>query len=256
MRRAETARGPSPISKGDGFPMRLNKYLAHEGIATRRAADELIEKKRVLVNGTVASVGMKVDEGDEVTIRRSAKPREFAYVLLNKPAGVDTHAEKGGGRDALGMLPPELRMLGLFPVGRLDKASAGLMLFTNDGRITDRLLNPDHDHEKTYDVTTKEPLRSNFKQRMEEGVDIEGYRTKPARVEIVNESRARITLTEGKKHQIRRMVVALGGQVRTLTRTRIGSLTLGTMPEGGHRVLSGEPLQAFLESLGLASAGL
>jgi pseudouridine synthase len=105
-------------------------------------------------------------------------------------------------------------------------------------------------------VTTREPLRSNFKQRMEEGVNIEGYRTEPAKVEIVNDSRARITLTEGKKHQIRRMVAALGGQVRTLKRVRIMSLTLGTMPEGGHRILSGEPLAAFLESLGLAGAGL
>jgi 23S rRNA pseudouridine2604 synthase len=236
--------------------MRLNKYLAREGIATRRAADELIEKKRVLVNGAVASVGMKVEEGDEVSLRRSAKPREFAYVLFNKPAGVDTHAEHRGTPDALGMLPPELRALRLFPVGRLDKESSGLMLFTNDGRVTDRLLNPAHEHEKTYDVTTREPLRSNFKQRMEEGVNIEGYRTEPAKVEIVNDSRARITLTEGKKHQIRRMVAALGGQVRTLKRVRIMSLTLGTMPEGGHRILSGEPLAAFLESLGLAGAGL
>ncbi len=137
-------------------------------------------------------------------------------------------------------------------MGRLDKASDGLIILTNDGRITDRLLNPAHAHEKTYDVTTKAPLRASFKDKMEGGVDIEGYTTKPAKVEMLGENRFRVTLTEGKSHQVRRMVVALFNEVASLKRTRIMNITLGTLKAGGYRPIEGEELREFLTGLGLA----
>jgi 23S rRNA pseudouridine2604 synthase len=232
--------------------MRLNKYLAQQGVATRRDADALIAKRRVLVNGRVAELGTKVEEGDEVRVAGNDKPKQLVYVLFNKPAGVDTHAE-GRGEDALSMLPPALRAFRLFPVGRLDKASSGLMLLTNDGRVTDRLLNPEKEHEKEYDVTTKAPMRPAFKERAAEGIVIEGYASKPAKVVVVSPTRFRITLTEGKKHQIRRMVAALGGEVKSLERTRIGVLSLEGIARGKYRILERDEQERFLRSLGLAA---
>jgi len=237
-------------------PMRLNKYLAHAGIATRRDADALIAAGKVLVNGERASLGMKVSEADTIEVmkgrgRRAAQPR--AYFAYNKPRGVITHSPGDDEKDIVGSLPPELRSLGLFPVGRLDKDSYGLIILTNDGRITDRLLNPDTEHEKEYLVHTKLALRPSFKTHMESGVDIEGYRTKPARVRIAGEKSFAITITEGKKHQIRRMVVALHNEVVDLKRTRIMSIRLGSLGAGAARAIEGAELEAFLESLGLAA---
>ncbi len=232
------------------FPMRLNKYLAHTGHATRREADTLIEKGLVFVNGERAALGTKVLETDTVEVRFRA-PRRYVYLAFHKPKGVVTLADQPGEKDVASLLPSDLRRLKLFPVGRLDKSSSGLILLTNDGRITDRLLNPDRDHEKTYDVTTKLPLRPSFTEHLAAGVDIEGYRTKPAKVEALSENKFRITLTEGKKHQIRRMVVAMHNEVRDLRRTSIMNIKIGGLPVGTYRTLEGKELTTFLASLGL-----
>jgi 23S rRNA pseudouridine2604 synthase len=249
--RENAQKAPHAKSNASEFPMRLNKYLARAGKATRREADEFIAEGRVFVNGKRAKVGDKVQERDQVDLRFK-KPREHLYVAFNKPAGMDTHQEATGTRSVIGTLPPELQAKKLFPVGRLDQASRGLILLTNDGRVTDRLLSPERAHEKTYEVTVKQPLRARFKDHMEQGVDIEGYVTKPAQVAILGEKRFRITLTEGKSHQIRRMVAALFNEVADLRRTRIGSVKLGPLKEGGHRVLEGEERTAFLSEIGLA----
>jgi len=232
--------------------MRLNKYLAMKGIATRRDADTLIEKRKVLVNGAIAALGDKVAETDRVEVRGQERPKTYAYIAFNKPAGMDTHREAKGEPNVLDALPGDLKRLALFPVGRLDKASSGLLILTNDGRVTDRLLNPKHAHEKTYDVSTKKPLRSSFKEKMEAGVNIEGYQTKPAKVEILADDRFRITLTEGKTHQIRRMVVALFNEVKSLKRVSIMGIRLGAVKLGGYRVIEGKELAKFLADLGLA----
>ena len=139
----------------------------------------------------------------------------------------------------------------IFPLGRLDKDSHGLMLLTNDGRVTDRLLNPEYAHDKEYIVSVKEKLRSNFKEKTEAGVDIEGYLTKKCKIEILNDFKFKITLTEGKKHQIRRMCVALHNEVQDLKRTRIMNIELGKLPAGSHRAIGGEELKTFLKRLGL-----
>ncbi|MBS3904423.1 MAG: pseudouridine synthase, partial [Simkania sp.] len=138
---------------------------------------------------------------------------------------------------------------GLFPVGRLDKASHGLLILTNDGRITDGLLNPKFDHEKEYVVKTKQKLRSNFKEKMEAGVQIEDYKTKPCKVTIVNDNTFRVTLTEGKKHQIRRMCVALFQDVQDLKRVRVMNVELGKLSLKATREIKGEELTTFLNQV-------
>lgn len=230
--------------------MRINKYLAHQGYATRKDADDLITKGLVYINGTLAKLGDKVKETDTVEVRNRPR-RQYVYLAFNKPKGVVTLADGRDEKDTLSMLPADMRRLRLFPIGRLDKSSSGLILLTNDGRITDRLLNPEYDHTKTYEVTTKLPLRPSFAEHMAAGVDIEGYRTRPATVEATGENKFRIVLTEGKKHQIRRMVVALHNEVRDLRRVSIMSIQLGTLPVGHYRRLEGKELTSFLASLGL-----
>jgi 23S rRNA pseudouridine2604 synthase len=247
------------------YPMRINKYLARKGIATRRDADELITRERVLINGRIAGLGDKVLETDSVEVRASKRStkegvqglKKHYYFAYNKPRGITT--PQRGAKDTdddesdMQNLPEEVASLGLFPVGRLDKGSHGLMILTNDGRITDRLLNPEKAHEKEYVVKTKLPLRDSFRTHMEEGVDIEGYLTKPAEVELRGDTTFAITLTEGKKHQIRRMVVAMHNEVLDLKRSRILNIKLGSLKAGELRPIEGQELQTFLTSLSLAA---
>jgi len=232
------------------FPMRINKYLAWRGIATRREADTLVEKGLVLINGSTALLGDKVNEHDTVEVKSRGKHvKEYVYFAYNKPRGDITPQRGGEGEDEL---PEEARSLGLFPVGRLDRDSRGLLILTNDGRITDRLLNPDKEHIKEYSVKVKKPLRNNFKDYMERGVDIGGYTTRPARVQVTGERTFTISLTEGKKHQIRRMVVALFNEVEELRRTSIMNIKIGNLAAGEMRPIEGKELATFLASLGLA----
>ena len=224
--------------KDPKFPMRINQYLAWQKHSTRRGGDELVQKKQVLINGRFAELGDKVNENDVVEVLKSKKPKGYLYFAYNKPVGETTDTPIFLNKD-------------IFPLGRLDKDSHGLMLLTNDGRVTDRLLNPEYAHEKEYVISTKEKLRANFKQKMEAGVDIEGYKTQKCKIEILNDFNFRITLTEGKKHQIRRMCVALHNEVRDLKRTRIMNIRLEKLPPGSHRAIGGEELKEFLKKLGL-----
>ncbi len=250
---------PSPEARsaarreGPAFPMRINRYLAERGFATRRAADELIVQGRVSINGRRAALGDKVEESDTVDVRGAAlASKNFVYAAYHKPQGVITHSPQEGERDIREALANARELRGTFPVGRLDKASHGLILLTNDGRVTDRLLNPAFDHEKEYEVTTQEPLRPSFKERMEAGVDIGGYVTRRCKVQILGGTTFRVTLGEGKKHQVRRMVSALHNTVVDLKRVRILNLELGSLPEGQYRILAGKELSVFLQKLGLA----
>jgi 23S rRNA pseudouridine2604 synthase len=220
------------------YPMRINKYLALQKISTRRGADELIKNKKVFINGKLAELGSQVKKSDKVEVR-GAEEKKYLYFAYNKPVGIETASPEAG----------------LFPLGRLDKNSHGLLILTNDGRITDSLLNPKYFHEKEYLVRTKEKLRSSFKAKMEAGVNIEddsgGYQTKKCKVKIVNENTFRVTLTEGKKHQIRRMCVALFQEVEDLKRERIMNIKLGNLKAKGMREIKGEELKTFLDSLGV-----
>lgn len=234
-----------------GYPMRINKYLAQLGHATRRGADELIERGRVLINGRTAILGDKVTETDKVEVKSGKRPKTYRYFAYHKPRGVVTHGAQGEDSDIADQMKATPELLGTYPVGRLDKDSYGLIILTDDGRITDRLLNPEKEHEKEYAVRTLNTLRSNFKERMEAGVDIEGYQTRPARVAVTGDHSFTITLTEGKKHQIRRMVVALFNEVSDLKRIRVMNIRLGNLKAGEYRSIEGEELKTFLTSLGL-----
>ena len=232
------------------YPIRINRYLALHGIATRRNADELISKKRVTINGRIAILGEMVQKEDHVEIKKSAgKPTQYLYIAYHKPIGVITHSAQKGEKDIAQIL--DRAYADLFPVGRLDKDSSGLLILTNDGRITDRLLNPKYEHEKEYIVDVDKKITPHDLRMLERGVDIEGYHTKPSRTQFIAERKLRITLFEGKKHQIRRMLAAIGMQVRSLKRVRIMNIELGKLKEGQMRKLTGDELTHFLSALGL-----
>ncbi len=214
------------------YPIRINKYLAQEKISTRRGADELVANKKVFINGRLAVHGDKVIEKDKVEVKGAAE-KQYVYFAYNKPVGVETDSPREN----------------LFPLGRLDKASHGLLILTNDGRITDQLLNPKYFHEKEYLVKTKEKLRGNFKQKMEAGVNIEGYVTKKCKVQVLNDSTFRITLTEGKKHQIRRMCSNLFQEVADLKRERIMNIKLGKLAPNALREIKDSELATFLDQV-------
>ncbi len=225
--------------------MRINKYLASKKYCTRREADEMIKKGRVTINGKAAVLGDKVKETDDVKVLfRQKKYRYFAY---NKPRGVITHSPQGDEESIAEVLPVE----GVFPVGRLDKDSFGLIILTDDGRITDPLLNPEYVHEKEYEVKCLDELPTHFKEKMEAGVNIGDYTTKPCRVTILGKRTFSIVLTEGKKHQIRRMCGAFGQSALELKRVRIMNIELRQLRPGESRPIQGPELAEFLKALGM-----
>lgn len=232
------------------FPMRINKYLAFKKYCTRREADEHIERGAVLINGKKAKLGDKVQESDTVTV--NIPKATYQYLAYFKPRGVITHSAQknidADEREIKEIMP----VPGVFPVGRLDKDSFGLIILTDDGRLTDALLNPDHEHEKEYDVVLSAKPPSYFKGRLEAGIDIGGYTTKPCKITSRGERKFTITLTEGKKHQIRRMCGALGQSTVELKRTRILNIQLGALKSGQFRKIVGPELQKFLQAVDLA----
>lgn len=223
--------------KMEDYPMRINKYLAHQKISTRDGADKMVSAGLVFINGKRAALGSKVQEKDKVEVKGQKNLPKYVYYAYNKPAGLET---------------PEISVVkDVFPIGRLDKDSHGLLILTNDGRITDLLLNPKYIHEKEYIVKTKEKLRGSFKQKMEAGVQIEDYKTKPCKVQIINENMFKIILTEGKKHQIRRMCSALFQEVADLKRTRVMNIELGKLGPSSTREIKGLELATFLKTMGV-----
>lgn len=232
------------------YPIRINRYLSHRGLTTRRGADELITKGLVTINGVPAKLGDKVSEKDNVVVAERALVQaklRYRYIAYHKPRGVSTDVQPG--TQSIASALPALR--GLSPLGRLDKASHGLIILTNDGRLTERLLHPSRAHEKEYLVQVDKPVIDSFIRRLERGVLIEGYKTKPARARRAGETIFHITLTEGKRHQIRRMATALGYQVLDLNRVRIMNVKLGTLKEGAYRGIEGAELSLLLKNLGL-----
>ncbi|MEX0935153.1 MAG: pseudouridine synthase [Candidatus Paceibacterota bacterium] len=233
------------------YPIRINKYLKEKGFCSRRQADRFIEEGRVEINGKPAELGQQVEGGDVVEVDKKVAeaPENYQYYLFNKPQDVVSINPQRG---EVGPYTTAPELEGTSPVGRLDKDSRGLMLFTDDGRIVNKLLNPKFDHEKEYRVKVNKPLSPNFKKRMENGIDIEGYTTKPATLRILGDKIFSITLTEGKKHQIRRMVTALGYEVEDLKRTRIMNLKINNLKEGDIRPLTEQEKEKLLSSLGVS----
>jgi 23S rRNA pseudouridine2604 synthase len=232
------------------WPMRINRYLALNNYASRREADALIEKGVVLINGKKAKIGDKVQENDVVTVdaKVQAIGKKYVYFAYHKPRGIVTHSPKDGQRS---IAEVTYTADDVFPVGRLDKNSRGLIILSNDGRITDKLLNPEREHEKEYVVTVNKPITNIFLKVMRQGVQLEDFKTKPCVVEKKDETTFHITLTEGKKHQIRRMCTALGWEVVDLKRVRIMNIKLATLATGQQRKIQGAELEMLLKSLGI-----
>ena len=230
--------------------IRINKYLSDRQICSRRQADRLIEKGLVLVNGKKAVLGQKLSPADKVTLKNEARvlQSKYKYYIYNKPVGIVSHKTAENEREAREVLklPKDFA-----PVGRLDKTSEGLLFLSNDGRIVDRMLNPKYKHEKEYMVWVDKNIKNRDIKRLQTGVDIEGYLTRPARAEKLSERKLRIVLYEGKKHQIRRMLAALGYVVKRLKRVRIMNLKLGDLRVGQVRELSEEEKRELSDNLSI-----
>jgi len=227
--------------------VRINKYLADESISTRREADKIISAGKVKINGRTAVLGDKVKPTDKVEVIKKIK-NNFTYYAYNKPRGIITHGAQKGEKDIISSIP----LKGVFPIGRLDKDSEGLIILTNDGRITDRLLNPKYEHEKEYVVKTRTPISERKLAIMERGMDLEGIKTKPCKTKFLGEKSFSIILSEGQKHQIRRMCDALTLPIDSLKRVRIMNIEIGKLAPNEYRKIEGKELEDFLKSLNLA----
>ena len=228
--------------------MRLQKFLSTAGVCSRRKGEEFIRAGRVRVNGRiVAELGAKIDPAqDQVSVDGTPVQPEVRSVCiaLNKPPGYVTSCRHAGKRIVLELVDVPQR---IFPVGRLDKDSTGLLLLTNDGRLHQKLSHPSFDHEKEYDVSVERPISDGALQRMAEGMPILDGRTRPAEVRRTGERRFRIVLKEGRNRQIRRMVRRLGNEVVELKRIRVAAVRLGRLSEGAWRFLTDLEVEALLK---------
>jgi 23S rRNA pseudouridine2605 synthase len=216
--------------------MRLNAYLARAGVASRRAADELIKAGRVQVNGAPGQLNTFVQRGDRVEFDGTeVVPQQLAYVLLHKPAGTLTTARDPRGRPTVVDLVdvPER----VVPVGRLDADTTGALLLTNDGPLAHRLAHPRYGVEKVYEAEVEGQPGPDALRRLEEGVELEEGRTAPARVRLLAPSTIELVLHEGRKHQVKRMCEAVGHPVRRLHRSRYAGLTVEGLEPGAWREL-------------------
>ncbi len=231
--------------------MRLNKLLSAAGVASRRAADELIRQGRIKVNGrVVAELGAKADPARDVIKvdgRRVKPPDARRYLLLNKPRGVVSSRSDPAGRPTVIDLAARAGVTGyLYPVGRLDADTEGLLILTNDGTFAERVIHPRHELERTYEAEVEGLPDDRDVERLRRGVDIDGRRTRPARVRRLRATRAsggdravlELTLREGRNRQVRRMCDAIAHPVVRLRRTRIGAVTARGLAVGAMRNLT------------------
>lgn len=233
---------------------RLQKILSARGIASRRKSEEYILAGLVKVNGKVAELGQKADpEVDTIEVdgKVMSERAEMLYYVINKPVGIETtNATKEDQQTVKDLLPKELQGL-IVPVGRLDKDSGGLLLLTNDGVLAYRLTHPKFDHEKEYEIVLYEAIKDGALQKLRDGVMIDGSKTKPAVITRLAPNSFRITLTEGRNRQIRRMCQKVGSTVTQLTRVRIMTLSDPHLKPGKLRPLTNQEKTALLQSVGL-----
>ncbi len=259
-------KGPSPIpTRAPGeFPMRINKYLAWKGYATRQGADEMIKRRAVTLNGRLAILGDQVQETDVVELRSNRQPETYIYYAYNKPRGITTEPTLRG-KD----ISQSITLKGVFPVGGLDVNSEGLVILTNDRRIVNRLLNPAHAHMKEYLVRTVNPVKPNFKEKMESGIVLEHGRGRGAKrtadgaqtnipaempiqcnVHMMRENLFSIRVTENDS-RVRQMCSLFFAEIENLTRTEVLNIRLEKLPPNSYRRIEGDELEVFLSSLGL-----
>ncbi len=217
--------------------LRINKFISETGYCSRREADKLVDSGRVTINGSIAVLGSQAEEGDEVLV--DGKPlkekKNTVYIALNKPIGITSTTEQHIEGNIVDFVGHTER---IFPIGRLDKDSEGLILLTNDGDIVNKILRSEGKHEKEYIVTVNRPVTESFLRGMASGVKILGEKTLPCTVTRISERTFRIILTEGKNRQIRRMCSAFGYEVHKLQRIRIMNIHLGSMNRGSWRELT------------------
>ncbi|MDX2500167.1 MAG: pseudouridine synthase [Deltaproteobacteria bacterium] len=227
--------------------MRLQKFLSSAGVCSRRKGEEFIVAGKVSVNGKIITeLGTKIDPArDQVDVDGQViKPTdEFIYIALNKPGDYVTSCSHPGEKIVVDLVDISER---IYPVGRLDKDSTGLLLLTNDGRIHHRLSHPSFDHEKEYDVSVARPISDGALQKMRAGLPLMGTRTRPARVARISARRFRIVLQEGRNRQIRRMVRKVGNKVTRLQRIRVAGIKLGKLASGKWRHLSQSEKESLL----------
>ena len=232
--------------------MRLNNYISSTGICSRREADKLIEQKKVLINGKVAQIGQPVNEGDVVKVNgKIIKPKKTnVYIALNKPVGITCTTERHVKGNIIDYINYPER---IFPVGRLDKPSEGLIILTSDGSIVNKILRSENNHEKEYVVTVNKDITSDFISKMSNGVKIfnpvtkKNVITKKCKVNKVNNRTFKIVLTQGYNWQIRRMCKVFNYEVKKLQRVRIMKLTLKGIAPGKWRKLTEKEVKGLID---------
>ena len=234
--------------------LRINKFLSQAGFCSRREADKFILDERVTINGIVAKMGEKIDPNDDVSVdgeRISKKPNKKIYIILNKPKGIvcttDSGVEKNNIIDYINH-PKRI-----FPIGRLDKTSEGLIFLTNDGDIVNKILRAKNKHEKEYHVTVDKPITHEFIQQMSKGVPILNTVTRPCEIKRIKDYEFKIILTQGLNRQIRRMCEYLGYRVKKLKRIRIMNITLD-IPLGEWRYFNDQEFSELKEMLSKSSS--
>ena len=228
--------------------MRINKYISETGIASRRQVDQWIAEKKVTINGVPAELGSQVGENDDVRVNGKpikTKPR-MAYIALNKPVGITCTTERHVQGNIIDFVNHPLR---IFPIGRLDKDSQGLILLTNDGDVVNRVLRAENKHEKEYIVTVDKPITPAFLNEMASGVEILGTKTLPCKITRISDNVFNLVLTQGLNRQIRRMCSSLGYTVRKLKRVRVMNIRLGDLKLGLWRDLTPAELNQLFADL-------
>jgi 23S rRNA pseudouridine2605 synthase len=226
--------------------MRLNAYLARTGVASRRGADELIKRGRVRVNGVTAGLNTFVEDGDVVDLDgQLVVPQALAYILLHKPAGVVTTARDPQGRPiVVDLVQHQSRVL---PVGRLDADTTGALLLTNDGELAHRLAHPRYEVEKVYEAEVEGEPSDEALTRLAEGIQLDDGPTAPAQVRRLALSRVELSIHEGRKHQVKRMLEAMGHPVTRLHRSRYAGLTVDDLEPGQWRELTDQQVASLRE---------
>ena len=233
--------------------MRLDRFLSECGVCSRKDAAKAAAKGSVSVNGAVVKDRSANIDPEKDSVAFCGKPviySKYTYIMMNKPEGV-VSATEDSGTTVIDLLPDSMNKKDLFPAGRLDKNTVGLMLITSDGELAHFLLSPKRHVSKTYNFKVSSPLSQDDVRKLEEGVDI-GFITKPAKVELSSPAEGKITITEGKYHQIKLMMQAVGTGITFLERTAMGSLTLDpALKRGSFRPLTDEEISALKRDAGI-----
>jgi len=232
------------------MPTRINKFIAQNGYCSRREADRLIVDGDVVINGKLASLGDTVNPGDKVMVRGEEIETDIkrTYLMLNKPVGLICTTDESKPDNVVSYIDYEKR---LFPVGRLDVASSGLLIMTDDGELANRLMHPRYEHEKEYKVRTMEVIEEQQLEKMATGVYLNDGKTRPSVIEQTDKREFLIAVKEGRNRQIRRMCEVVGLEVKSLERIRVANIELGSLKRGDIRSLTHSEVKTLKKICGL-----